>query len=161
MNRTDKNIIDRIKTRLFHSTNRQAPFPQKLVWHHQSGKRKNVSHCGNIKEALDEIKRHSCIPMDEPSHNRMHETNPSPSNRQTTTLTHKYINSVARAEILTAYGIPINTPPTTPINITMNSGCVYESIRGTKPRQNYCGNIGALHTPSTTNCGDLFFILGI
>ena len=58
MNNADKSILDKVKTDLFQILfNHNSAYYPDLEWRHQLGKDKNVSECGNLREAFMEIKK--------------------------------------------------------------------------------------------------------
>ncbi len=166
MNTTDRNIIDRVKVKLFYDLFGIVACHDKLEWHHQTEKDKNVSECGNIREALNEIKGKNCVPIPTLLHQKIHaKTGNNPFD-----LGIRYdfndFNIIAQKSILEEFGKQYNQHISVQIPLQIydtikQEGCAYEFSKSTTAKGNYCKQIKAKSIPTTTNWIDLFEILEI
>lgn len=161
MNNTDKIILDEIKKALFKYIFKDScKNYDDLVWHHQYGKDKDISKCGNLKEALDEIKKHICLPLPKEFHDMIHVLYPGAF------FVFAYypiseLNKIARSKIFDTYN-QLNGDLQLNINYgDKKEGCAYEFAKRGNAKINYCNQIKSKYIPSKTTWEDLFDVLGI
>lgn len=162
MNNADKSILDKVKTDLFQILfNHNSAYYPDLEWHHQLGKDKNVSECGNLRETFMEIKKYMCVPIPRTYHELLHGYNRAPFSINIF-YPSGLLNSIAKDNILAAYGISARVPPNTQISYgTKTDGCAYEFAKGGNASSNYCSKIGSPYITTTTTWDELFLVLGI